>query len=325
MRRSNALLIGCGWIGATADLCTKEVLTYAKALSEYPNWNVFVYDPNKQNVSKICKHYGYKRVADFNELDLTNFDLAIVASPTETHVNYLEKLLEVNIPRIICEKPVCINSPDLNKLSNVLKKSSSAVFVNYNRNYSSIFKEIQIIISREYQNQNPSSITITYQRGLLNNCSHAINLCQMLLQKKFQVSNFCETARHYDHLSDDPTLSGYGNWDSSILTLNGLTGIEYPVMEILINFEDGYISIYDCATKIKVYKKNASQRFQRLEKCNELYSYHSENNITRNVLIDSFKQKTDPMQYVGLSLVLEMTQQLICLIENNTKRLFNQR
>ena len=315
MQRSNALLIGCGWIGATADLRKKEVLTYAKALSEYPELNVFVYDPNWQNVSKICEHYGYKSVSDFNELDLTDFDLAIVASPTETHVNYLEKLLEVNIPRIVCEKPVCIDSLNLNKITTVLKKSSSKVFVNYNRNYSENFKKLREIISREYQNQNPSSISIIYQRGLINNCSHAINLCQMLLQKKFQVSNFCESIRYYDQLSNDPTLSGHGNWDGSMLNLNGLKGVEYPVMEILINYETGYISIYDCATKIKVYKKSLSNRFQKLVKCNEVYSYNSGNDVTRNVLTESLKQKTDPMQFVGLNSVLEMTHQLICLID----------
>ena len=315
MKKEKVLLLGCGWMGARADMDKKNITTYAKALSKFSCSDIFVYDINYENLQRVVNLYGYNRVNDLNQIELTDFTLGIIASPTDQHVIHLEILLRNNIPQIICEKPVCLSYSGLEKIKNAYNASSSRVFVNYGRTYSLTFRKVRDIISREYKQETATNVSITYQRGIINNCSHAVNLCEMLLQRRFCVSEFQISSKSYDLIPNDPTLSGFGSWFDTTFVLNGIKDTNFPLMDILICYPSGYINIFDCASKIKIYKAKVGSEFQNLEKCFGLYEDQQEENIICNVIEESFEEVTMDNKYVELGSVLSMTKELLGLIE----------
>lgn len=56
-------------------------------------------DPDMNALNKACRHSRY----------------AIIATPTETHTQLIEYLVENRIPEILCEKPICKDIDELKK------------------------------------------------------------------------------------------------------------------------------------------------------------------------------------------------------------------
>jgi hypothetical protein len=247
----NALLIGCGNIGAMYDWDNDHILTHAKAYFKSGKINPSFYDLNKEQVQMVANRYNGK-VIDNLDLALENskFDIVSICTPTCSHFTLLSNALKSNSTVIICEKPISLNLNELDQLREFYSKSESKVLVNYIRRFQPSYNRLRAILENFPEAEVLTNISIRYHRGFINNCSHAIDLLQFLFKKKFDLKNFIITKRVYDHFENDPTISGQGEWLNANLNIIGLQNINYSLFEIDLFFNNKKIQIANSGNEI---------------------------------------------------------------------------
>lgn len=93
---------------------------------------------------------------------LRDVDFAVIASPNETHVDYLKMCLTHNKPCLV-EKPLCANSSDVDLIKKNWLQNSLSIFPGYNLKH-----QYNAIFIQEWITQNsfkPSRISCTWNRS----------------------------------------------------------------------------------------------------------------------------------------------------------------
>src|SRR6478609_2245926 len=142
----NALLIGCGNIGALYDINNDQVLTHAKALNEHPEFALNVFDTDAELAARIGTHYNVPYYSDITKVNIGSFDCVSVCSPTNTHYDILSHLLKEPLKLIICEKPVCNNTTQLETLAQLYENRSVKMMVNYIRRFLPAYSKLKQVV-----------------------------------------------------------------------------------------------------------------------------------------------------------------------------------
>lgn len=257
----SALIIGCGNIGALYDLNVPErVWTHAKVFSITKDIRFSVADANSQQVNKVAAKYKTSVIALTDKTDFSEFDIVSITSPTATHFGWLKKMLQLNIPLIICEKPVAANRKELNELNRLYKKSTSKVLVNYIRRFQPAYEKLKKQLAKKRAAETCKGINIKYQRGFLNNGGHAFDLVEYLFDTPFTFDQFKIVNAVYDAFTNDPTISGSCSFIKIPVTVLGIVNAEYAVFEIELFFTNSKIVICHTGDEIRFYKRNKDQR-----------------------------------------------------------------
>ena len=185
--KNRALIIGCGNIGGLYDINDVDrVWTHAKALSKTRGWDFAVSDVNEEAARKVALAYNVKSVDLSSNPDLSSFNLVCLATPTSTHYEYLQVLLKQEVPVIICEKPVVGQLGEADKILRLYEASRSKVLVNYIRRFQPAYIQLKKNLQRKLEIDSCKGINIKYQKGLLNNGSHAFDLIEFLFNAKIR-------------------------------------------------------------------------------------------------------------------------------------------
>ena len=257
--RIEALVIGCGNIGAMYDLESKDILTHSKAISENENFNLTVYDTDPMRSDLVSKFYKCRKLDDIEDIGFYN--IVSICTPTNAHFGLLNKLFSLNIPLIICEKPISNNNDELELLRIDYAKSSTNVLVNYFRRFQPSFIDLKNEIKSILENDKLVNVNVKYQRGFLNNCSHAIDLLEFVLGQIIDFKNFTLAEVLYDSFEDDPTVSMFGTSNDVFYSFTGLTKVKYSFFEIELFFGDSAIKIEESGNLIKYFKNSFNQSF----------------------------------------------------------------
>jgi predicted dehydrogenase len=250
----NALLIGCGNIGAMYDWDNEHILTHAKAYFKSEKIKPSFYDLNQEQAQMVAGRYNGKVIDNIDiEIENTKFDIVSICSPTNTHFNLLSKVLKRNTSVIICEKPISTDYDELEQLREIYINSSSRVLVNYIRRFQPSYHKLSAILASFSESEVLTNVSIRYQRGFINNCSHALDLLQFLFQKNFDPKNFIITKKEYDHFKNDPTICGQGEWLNANLNILGLQNVKYSHFEIDLYFVNKKIQIRNAGNEIMFY------------------------------------------------------------------------
>ena len=178
----SAVVVGLGKVGLKYDLesqITGQIMTHVKALIEHPGYTLLGAVDTVEENRVICEAvYG---VSCFEELSQGLFsnkpDLVVVATPTETHLSVLTEVLNRSTPRaVLLEKPLAYSLTESRKILQLCDDANVSCFVNYTRRSLPEIYEIKDRISAT-----ESIGHCWYSKGLFNNASHFINLCQLLL------------------------------------------------------------------------------------------------------------------------------------------------
>jgi hypothetical protein len=271
-----ALLIGCGNIGAMYDWENEQVLTHAKAFSKFDEINVDYFDLNNQQASMVADRYNGNLVFDV-DIAIQNefYDIISICTPTPTHYNFLFKALKRKTPVIICEKPISTNKSEINELMNLYSVSESKVLINYFRRFQPSFVKVQDIITDLQKSDELTNVSIRYQRGFINNCSHALDLLQFLFQEEFIPTNFIINRKDFDHFDNDPTVTACCEWMNANINILGLQNIKYS------NFE---IDLYFNKTKILIQNSGNDILFFEMENLNigfSMIEIQNQNNMSK--------------------------------------------
>lgn len=273
MPKIKALVLGCGNIGAGYDLHQKKVIhTHAKAFSKYKNIELAVADENKKKAIAVGKQY-HTQVIDLDKINFEEFSIVSIATPTSTHFQYLNQLLNLNTPVIICEKPIATTLGELSSLKQKYSRSKSKVLVNYMRSFlpgSAILKKrIGKILKKEHLSQ----VFIRYNRGLLNNGTHAVDLLEFLFNARFNFEKFTADSVLAGAFEGDPTIIGKCRFGNALVHFEGKAE---PIFEIEYLFNTSKIVVEDRGDTIRYFqskKKNTFEEDIRMRQTNLLKTY----------------------------------------------------
>jgi len=246
-----ALLAGCGNIGAMYDWNNEHVLTHAKAFYASGAIETSYFDIDQEQAARVADRYKGKMVADLDSaLQNESYDIFSICTPTSLHFELLQKGVQKKIPVVICEKPVSTELKELEALYDLYASSASKILINYIRRFQPAYQKLKDIIAGLTETEMLTNVSIRYQRGFINNCSHAFDLLQFLFQKTFVPDIFVINRRDFDHFKNDPTISGYGEWLGANISVLGLQNVAFTHFEIDLYFKRSKIQIRDAGNTI---------------------------------------------------------------------------
>jgi predicted dehydrogenase len=280
-----SLVIGCGNIGALYDFDSEEVLTHTKAYSKNTKFDLTIFDLNIELAHKIAAKYNCTIQTELLLDTLKKYDVVSVCTPTDTHLSILEKCIDAGVKLIICEKPVSNKIEELESIEKKYNQTNSKIIVNYIRRFQPAYIDLKTYVQELLTKEILTNISVRYQRGFINNCSHAFDLIEFLSGLKIKVDSITETARYYDHFPHDPTLSFGANWNTCNISVIGLSYVKFSHFEIDLYFEHQKIKISDAGQTIEIFVSEENTQFLKpLQKQEQFTRTASLKNYMVNVI-----------------------------------------
>lgn len=211
-------LIGTGRIG----------YVHAKSVSGHPDTTLHrVADVFEEGAKKTAEEFGGTATANPDDLfDAGDIDLLIIASPTATHIDLIDKAIDAGIPAL-CEKPIDL---DINRVDALLPKAEATnvpIGLGFNRRFDPHFAAVRsrvkvgeigkleqlLITSRD-----PAPATTDYlavSGGIFRDMTiHDFDMARYFVPEIVSV-----TAQGFNQFSDD--IRGLGDYDSTAVVLRG--------------------------------------------------------------------------------------------------------
>lgn len=95
-----------------------------------------------------AKEKGFKAYNTFEELMTSDVDLVLVSVPNNFHKYYSVKALDCG-KNVVCEKPVCMNSAELQEVIEAQKRSGKLFTVHQNRRFDDDFRVVKKILDEK--------------------------------------------------------------------------------------------------------------------------------------------------------------------------------
>lgn len=263
----NVLIVGCGNIAGNLDgvhFDKKFPVTHAGAYSSNTYFKIVgCVDTNKNKSKYFADTWNIPNT--FNSINEAinsniNFDVISICSPTSNHYNDVMDSLLLSPKLIFCEKPVTESLLASKKLKLACEKADVLLAVNYLRRWDdALIKLKDEIESKKYGNLH--SIVCYYNKGLLNNGSHMLDLLSFLfgnLELKYS-----STSEH-DFFDNDPSINAVLETPSSIpiSLVVGAPAKKFSIFEMQMIFDKSMICMRDGGLKWSKRKVKDSKIFE---------------------------------------------------------------
>jgi len=256
------LIIGCGNIAGGYDNAQPGEnlpLGHAKAFINHGGFELSAcVEPDAHKRVAFQKRWKIAHGCESMQSVLENnleFDVVSICSPTQQHENDIQSVISLQPKLIFCEKPITPHVEDSLKSIRSCHAAGIKLAVNYSRRWSSQVDAFRQELINESWGQ-VRSVTGIYNKGILNNGSHMIDLLQYLMGP-LQVQTVGKAI--YDHWTNDPSI------DCVLLTqlgapvhINVADARDYAIFELQIVTEKGVISIEDGGSKWRLRKAQPS-------------------------------------------------------------------
>lgn len=246
----SVLIIGCGNIGGGFDLKRSSKnfpLTHASAFFQDKRFFIAAcFDPDRKKQKKFSEKWGplieYKSINQMLK-DKKNFDVISVCSPTSEHSKSLSIALKLKPKLIFCEKPLTHSVHESIKLISICKKNNILLAVNYSRRFDKSIHDLAKKIKDKVWGE-LRVVNGFYNKGLLNNGSHMIDLLIMLLGD-LKIERLGGIL--YDYDDKDPSvnlfLKSQNNIPINLLFNNSndfsLFELQFIFSKAIVSMEDG--------------------------------------------------------------------------------------
>jgi len=250
-----AVIIGAGNIGAFFDSSSAraKVLTHAHAYSLHPKVELAAFcDKNKSKAVLAAREWGGVAYADVRTmLAKERPDIVSVCTPDASHAEILRLVIAHPPKAIFCEKPLTTNYKASQRIASLCDKKGILLAVNYTRRWESVIIDLRRAInSRRYGA--PISAACTYNKGVLHNGSHAIDLMRYFFG---EVKSHRALNKRVDWEKDDPTVDAFLKLERcDSVHLIGADCRRYPVFEIDILLEKRRITLSQGCNFVTEYK-----------------------------------------------------------------------
>ena len=238
------IIVGAGGIGRRH---IKGYLSTKRAL-------LSIVEPNLVKRQIIENEFSIEdSYADFSEVNLKNYDFALICAPANYHIEPMKICAENKIPFMV-EKPLSINLEGVNEIIELVKKNKIFARVGYTRRNSDVSKQVRSQIlngkigdiklvyinsSQEFSKYRPDFQTTYYAKpemgggAILDASSHMIDQLIWIIGKPTEVSCM------YDRL----VLEGTDTEDTCLIHIRFESGV---MANISINqFQKPNINSYE--------------------------------------------------------------------------------
>jgi predicted dehydrogenase len=267
--RYSVLIIGCGNIAGGYDEqqpMDSLPLAHAKAYINHGRFNLTAcIEPDTTKRIAFQNRWNVTNgFANFHDIDKQAFsvDVISICSPTSSHANDLQQALSLNPKLIFCEKPVTSSLRETKRIVSECSNNNVLLAVNYSRRWSP--QVIQVKSELESGKWGEiRSISAIYNKGILNNGSHMVDLLSFL----FGPLRLTAVGQILDDFSfDDPTV------DATLISnqgfpihLNVAHAKDYALFEMQVVTQKGMICMEDGGSR---------WRFRQVLPSNKLHGYH---------------------------------------------------
>jgi len=126
MNKINVAVLGCGRIGEM----------HAKNISLHELTSLAcVYDINSEFADKVASDLNVPAVNDDTKIfSNPDIDAVLIASATNTHIEFIEKSVAANKP-VLCEKPIDLDIKLVNECADRLKNNDVPIQLGFNRRF----------------------------------------------------------------------------------------------------------------------------------------------------------------------------------------------
>lgn len=206
MNKIKTLLLGLGRIGTTLenDPYRYHPCTHAGVLlSPFGKKNFIlsgIHDIEEEKVQSFLQQWKLKpeKVPHTpEEIEKTSFDLAIIASTSDSHLELALRCLKNGIKNLLIEKPLVRNLKELQILKKEVQKQNAKIWVNHERRYHFLYRYVkETVLSSKYgelRTVKASVLTSFRDPGhgfdssgggpLLHDGTHAIDFIDFLLSE----------------------------------------------------------------------------------------------------------------------------------------------
>ncbi len=184
---------------------------------------------------------GYGAIAELADRG-ARFDVVSICSPTHSHAAGLEVALELMPKIVFCEKPVATQLSQVEKFAALYADAGIVLAVNYNRRWDARIRQLrQDMLAGTWGKLR--SVSAVYNKGVLNNGSHMLDLLNFLVGP-LQVVKVGEPIN--DFFPDDPTIPAWliGPDGVSVHMACGHAE-DYAIFELQLVFSGGVLTMED--------------------------------------------------------------------------------
>ena len=203
------LLVGCGNIAGVFDQgrAPSDVsYTHAGAYTrDYRFMLAACVEPDDKRRREFMDTWGIP--AGFCSIEEAlgfgqQFDVISICSPTHCHAHDLEIALRLKPKLIFCEKPVTASVSETRRLALKCSKANIPLAVNHTRRWAPDISQLQVEMQAGQWGQ-LRSVVGYYNKGILNNGSHMLDLL-LLLVGPMDIVKVGKPI--YDFVPNDPTI-----------------------------------------------------------------------------------------------------------------------
>lgn len=184
--KHRVLLVGLGAIGMGYDFnhADDRAYSHARALAAHAAYGpVTAVDPDDARRAAYVSRYGGDAFATLEEaLSAGGADVAIIATPTDTHASLVSRLLAAAAPprAILCEKPLAPTLAEARAMLAACQARGVALFVNYMRRAEPGAVTVRDMLA-DGRIATPLKAVVWYSKGVRHNGSHFIDLMRFWL------------------------------------------------------------------------------------------------------------------------------------------------
>lgn len=203
----SVLIIGCGNIAGGFDAAGGDtVLTHAGAYLRHGGFRLAgCVDPDAGRRNAFQQRWAVEHAyASLPEAlaSGTRYDVISICSPTPQHATDLRMLLREPPRLVFCEKPLAAGIEEAAALVAACRDAGTLLAVNYTRRWDPEVSAFKSALERGVWGPVRSAVGY-YNKGVLNNGSHMVDLLQHLLGPlELQAVG----AAQCDHSAEDPTV-----------------------------------------------------------------------------------------------------------------------
>lgn len=242
-------IIGCGQIAGGYDWNRPEdalPLTHAAAYRRDEGFRlVACVDPDRERAVAFAARWGAESA--FTSMDdlvplAGQIDVISICSPTDCHLDHGEAALALKPRLIFCEKPM---TPDMASSRRLVARAAELgilLAVNHNRRWDPEMRRLACDLANGKHGA-LRSVVATYNKGVLNNGSHMIDLLHMLLGPLQLIA----TGRPiHDFRPDDPTVPALLENAAGVpVHLATAHAADYAHFELVLTTASGILTMRD--------------------------------------------------------------------------------
>lgn len=244
------LIVGCGNIAGKFDEVPNNneyPITHAGAFTEDNRYEIIgCVEPNKKRRHDFTDKWNIPRnFEQFKNIQM-DVDIVSICSPSNCHYEDIKSAIQLKPKLIFCEKPITTSISQSKEVVEICNKFNIDLCINYSRRWDHQIHKLKKDI-KALKRGPLRSITGFYNKGLLNNGSHIIDLLTYLLDDLKVIDAGMPINDYFD---DDPSVPVWLEDNKHIpIFLNCGHSKDFSFFELQFIFEKGVLTMEDGGMK----------------------------------------------------------------------------